>query len=499
MAETLNQRIERERKEARPSLTDWSDVRLYREYARGRQRKTLNADQIRIMAGVIKSPFSDNILKKIITEHATRLRLARFDVEDKGVSSFLYDLWIRNQLPDLFADAIYAVLRDGNHAISLNWQPSDSPNDPDGGRVVLNRERWWDGKDGVFVKYDDSGQPEYAVKEWKSSDGVARRNIYFPEAFYRFQFRDGAWEPFILEGDEELFAIDTETGRPVPGLIPWLKLDGSPLGIPIVHLPNGSDDDTYYGASILDGGTLGFQDQINAIQHDITAAAMMNGSVQTWSKGFSLPIDNEGNPVRIKTGPGTHHHTDETTAEWGVIPAGSLTELKNAYMTKVEAVCRNTNTPIHTITGQWPSGEAIFRAEMPIVGDTLKLAESIGPQMSTVAHRATEIYNAFGIGPELNEDSLIRTIFEPAEQRDPITIWTVAEKSAPFVSNQEVLRSVGKTPEEIKMIMDERADEKTESISMAQAAFSRPPDMEALLRAGGQAVDVSNVETEGNE
>lgn len=489
--ETLNQRVERERKEARPSGTDWSDVRLFREYARGRQKKTLNADQIRIMAGVIKSPFSDNILKKIITEHAARLRLARYDVEDSQVTAFLYDLWVRNQLPDLFADAIYAVLRDGNHAISLNWLPSEV--NEDGGRVVLNRERWWDGKDGVFVRYDDSGLPEYAVKEWKTSEGLPRRNIYFPEAFYRFQFKDGAWVPYVLDGDEELFAID-QTGQPVPGLIPWLKPDGSPLGIPIVHLPNGSDDDTYYGASIMDGGALGFQDQINAIQHDITAAAMMNGSPQSWSKGFTLPEDAEGNPIKVKTGPGTHHHTEELTAEWGVIPPGSLTELKNAYMTKIEAVCRNTNTPVHVITGNWPSGEAIFRAEMPIVNETLKLAESIGPQMSTVAHRATEIFNAFTTGPTtLDEDSLIRTIFEPAEQHDPITIWTVAEKSAPFVSNREILRSVGKTPEQIDTIMEERADEKTESISMAQAAFSRPPEMDALLRAGGQAVD-----TEGN-
>ena len=494
--ETLNQRVERERKEARPSLTDWSDVTQFREYSRGRQKKTLNADQIRIMAGVIKSPFSDNILKKILTEHSSRLRIARFEVANKQVTEFLYELWVRNQLPDLFADAIYSVLRDGNHAISLNWLLSDTGDGS--GRVVLNRERWWNGKDGVFVKYDDAGQPDYAVKEWAMSDGLKRRNIYFPEAFYRFQFVEGTWQAYVLPGDEDLFAIDEESGRPVPGLIPWLKRDGSPLGIPIVHLPNGSDDDTYYGASILDGGALGFQDQINAIQHDITAAAMMNGSMQTWSKGFALPEDAEGNPIKIKTGPGTHHHTDEVTAEWGVIQPGNLSELKNAYMTKIEALCRNTNTPLHTITGQWPSGEAIFRAEMPIVHDTLKLAESIGPQMSTVAHRATEMQNAFGIDAELDEDSLIRTIFEPAEQRDPITIWTVAEKSSPFVSVREVLRTVGKTPEEIDVIMDERADEKTESISMAQAAFSRPLDTETLLRAGGQAVS-ANGAAEGVE
>lgn len=504
MVETLHQRIERERRDTAPmgggwskSKGTWEVVREFRDYARGRQRGTLNQDQVRIMRSVLKHDFSDNILRQILWTHANRLRVARFDVDDEDVSDFLFDTWVRNQYPDLFADAIFATLRDGNHAISLGWRASDDLDNPYGGRVVLSRERWWDGKEGMFVMYGDDMLPVYAVKEWQPLEPGARRRrtIYYPESIWRFEFDGGNWQPYTVPGEEDLEPYN-ELGVRVPGVVPWLKRDGTPLGIPVVHLANGSDDDSPYGSSLLDGGALAFQDQINAIQHDITAAAMMNGSPQTWSAGFDLPDDpdNPGTKQRVRTGPGMHHHSDNPQAKWGIIEPGDLTQLRAAYLAKVEAVCRMTNTPLHQITNQWPSGEAIFRAEMPLVSDTKKLGESVGPSQATVMHRATEIENAFG-RVELDENALIQTIFEPPEQRDPLTMWVVAEKAAGFVSLREVLRMVGYSSARIEEIMKERTDERSESVSMAQAAFNRPADLDALQRAAGATVD--DEESEG--
>lgn len=487
--ESVHTRIERERRQSAPKGTPWSMLKTFREYARGQQRGTLNADQMKIMASVIKNPFADNVLRKILWEHANRLRIARWDVADERVSDFLFDLWVKNALPDLFADATFATLRDGNHAIALNWVP-DLFSD-EGGRVLLTRERWWDGIDGVFVMYGDDARPVYAVKEWQPVEPGARkrRNIYYPESIWRFEWDGGQWQPYNLPSDPEI--LDGETNMPIRGIVPWLKRDGTPLGIPIVHLPNGSDDDSLYGASLLDGGALAFQDQINAVQHDVTAAAMLNGSPQTWSRGFELPTDpnDPSRKVRVVMGPGRHHHNDEVTAEWGNIQPGDLSELRNAYMMKLEALCRNTNTPLRVFTGQWPSGEAIFRDELPIVNSARKLGESVGPSWSTVAHRATGIRNAFGLGEPLDESSLITTIYESLEQRDPLGMWAIVEKAAPFVSGREALRIAGYTPTEIDRIMSEKEKENAEKVSAAQAAFSRPADIDALMRASGQTAD----------
>lgn len=490
----LHDMIEDDRKAVQPSGSPWSDVKKYRDYARGRQKGTLNADQVKVMAAILQHKFADNVLKLILETHANRIRLARFDVENEQVSQFLFTTWVKNSMPDLFADAIYAVLRDGNHALALNWKPSDDPGDPYGGYVSFSRERWWDGSQGVFVMYDDAGKPDYAVKEWTPVGRGAkkRRNIYFDNMIFRFVLEAEGWTIFNLDGD----VLVERTGEEINGPVAWTKRDGSPLGVPIIHLANGSDDDTYYGASLLAGGPLAFQDQINAIQHDISAACMLNGSPQTFSKGFPQPPDPQ-DPTKkkpIRTGPGMHHHTDEATADWGTIPPGDLSQLDRGYFAKVNAVCRNTSTPLHTITGQWPSGEAIFRAEMPLVQSGKKLVESVGPSMSSAQHRATEIYNAFGRGPVLDERSLITAVFEPVEQRDELARWTVIEKAAPFVSEEEVLRKAGYSPDEITKIMDERQAAKERGIEQAQAVFNRGAELP--LNGSDNPVPVEETEEE---
>lgn len=497
--ETIHERIERERKAVAPSDRPWDYVKKIRDYVRGIQPKTLNADQVRMLAAVNQNAFADNILRKILEEHTSRVNITRFDVDDETVSDFLYDTWVKNLYPDLALDVTYATYRDGNHAVMLDWLYNPDPNDEWGGRVRLTRERWWDGKSGVFVMYDDAGSPQYAVKEWKTLDGEQRRNIYYPEYFSRYVWDEGEWRYKVLPEDEAIFARSSITGLPITGIIPWVKRDGSPIGIPVIHFSNGSDNDSYYGASLLAGGVLGFQDQINALQYDLTAAAMLNGSPQTWSKGFDQPRNDQDELIPFATGPGTHHHSDSDSAAWGTLAPGDLSKLYEAYLGKIQAVCRVTSTPLHTITNQWPSGEAIYRAEMPIVGDTKRFIKSTGPAHSSIAHRATELANAFGRGPELDEDALITAVFEPPEQRDPLTIWAVAEKMAPFVSNKEVLRFVGKTPAEIDTIEEERTEEKEESISLAQSAFSRPMDTNTLLNAGGSAVRNQGNNIEGNE
>lgn len=499
--------IERDRKASPPEGTRWDHIQTYRKYARGRNTKTLNADQIRILSGVLKHGFSDNVLRMILWEHANRIRLSRYDVDSDTVRDFLFDLWVKNQFPDMTADATFAALRDGNHAVSLNWISSESPSNVYGGRVVVRRERWWDGREGVFVMYGDDGEPAYAVKEWVPADSVVvlssgrvastgnpegkRRNVYYPDRFLRFRWSGGEWRMFNDPGD---VLVEGSRGA-TAGAVDWTKRDGSPLGVPIVHLPNGSDDDSLYGSSLLSGGPLAFQDQINAIQHDITAASMLNGSPQTWSRGFELPkkYPNTASDERlpIKTGPGTHHHTQEATAAWGALEGGSIEPLKLAYLVKLEALCRDTQTPFYVFTGQWPSGAALFRADLPLTGASRKLIDSLGPAWATVAHRATEIENTFG-NVELDEDALITTVFEPPEQIDAVSRWEIAEKAAPFVSDAETLRIAGYSPDRIDEILDEKDADAEAAVASAQTAFSRPADLNALQKAAGATVDGDN-------
>jgi hypothetical protein len=464
---TIHDLIDRDRRGYFPA-SEVTLIKRYRAYARGRQRGTLTREQMRVLQGLLGNRFSDNVCRRILTVATSRTEFLRWRVEDTGVQDFLDEVYTKNQVADLQHDVTWATLRDGNHAVSIRWLAD--PAMLEGGRISLHRERWWDGEEGVFIAYDDNGIPSYAVKEWRHwvtpTIRKRRRTVYLPGVIARYIEDDDGWRPYTLEDDalgEDLIG---------PGLERWEKADGSPLGIPVVHFPNGSDDDQPYGASDLDGGVLAFQDQINNIQHDISAASTMAGYQQTWSSGTTLERDPAGNVVVPQVGPGQHWHADEDGAKFGVIPPGDLSSLERAYMLKIGAVSRMTSTPSHFFTGQWPSGEALIRAEIDLVEKVRKLAKTIGPAWATVGHRATEIYNAFNsFGEELDESPLIRAIFADPARRDVLTLTQIAAQQADFTSKRERLRLTGRTDDEAASILQEIEDERMSDVEAARRAF----------------------------
>ena len=264
--------IEERRRAAQP---DAAEVKKYRAYVRGRQRGTLTAGQQRILRGVLGNRFADNICGMVVQRIASRVTLARFAVDgpaqpSAAVLDYLRGLWTLNQIPLLSEATHHATLRDGNHAIALSWLD-------DRQRVQLSRERWWNGDNGVWVAYGAGGRVEYAVKDWTNEQGIARRTIWYADRIERFVADGQGWRMINLPGD---FGEATFTGPGKP--VPWVDSAGDPLGVPIIHfshhaIPNDGDTPRdaapEYGSSVLDGGVLGLQDEINDVQRDISAAA----------------------------------------------------------------------------------------------------------------------------------------------------------------------------------------------------------------------------------
>jgi hypothetical protein len=140
------------------------------------------------------------------------------------------------------------------------------------------------------------------------------------------------------------------------------------------------------------------------------------------------------------------------------LPAGSLAELQRTLTVKLQAVGRLTGVPQHLIGGEWPSGEALLRAERPLIDAAETLARSFGPAWSSVAHKATVLANAFA-GQQLDPSLLISSVFAPADRSDALTNANVAAARAPYISEREVLRLLGYSPEQQDRILDERAAE----------------------------------------
>ena len=484
MPESLHDQIDRERKAANP---DVENIAVYRRYSEGDQDGALTADQKLLIGAAAKHSYADNVCDMILAAWSSRLVLTGWHVEDQAVRDFLDDLYVRNQLADLSYQINYATGRDGNHAVMLRWLPDDRaslPADPTDetaelpvtrspGRVTVHPEPWWDGKTGIWVAYDDRGRPAYAVKDFEvvidqplgPPAKRKRRTVYFPDRIERYIEEGAGWRPYPLPGEPENAVVE------------WTKRGGSPLGIPVIHYAFRRFGRQRYGVSDLAGGVIANQDHINAIQQDIAAAAKLLGFQILTATG----VDFERAP---KLEPGTLLYTKKDAARFGAIPAGDISQLTQALETKLQTVARISSTPIHVIKGgDWPAGIALVQADKPAIIKAVKEAASMGPSHATLAHRSTEMANAFG-NAGLNEDDLIVTRFADPEQLDQLAQAEVAKAKAEaqaaleMLEDEESLVAVGLTLEEArKRIAQRQANREAREAALERrfnAGLSRP-------------------------
>jgi len=401
------------------TLNSFRNIINFRNYAMGRQDVTLTMDQQRMMEGVLGHEYCDNVCGQILSEHADRLELKGILCKDDSTQTWINMFWQKSKFDDLQQRTHRNTIRDGNFCLMVEYNYEKE-------KIIIHREKWWDGFTGVFIGYDAYGEMLYAVKEWDSPIGK-RRTVYYEGGIERYLANGlGNWLPFVVADDiaSGYTTAGTQAGvQPAgtePVAIPYVDEDGQPLSIPFIHFSNPSDEFENYGASILDGGGLGSQDQINDTQYDISAAARMTGYQRTWSKGYKLQTIN-GKRVRPKTGPGTHYHADEEEAAWGTIEPGDPTQLLAVYKLKVESFCRSTGTPYNAISGNWPSGESVYMLEQPIRGRTKARQKRFKPAWVEVMHRCIELENTFGEGG-LDEDAMLTADYADAGDRDPLAL-----------------------------------------------------------------------------
>lgn len=390
---------------------DAAKLKKFRDYANGKHDVIMSDGQKEILKGILGNEFADNVCHQIIAEDADRMELTGYEVSDDAVSEFLStEVFTKNALHATSSEVHYDLVRDGNTAVGVTWSNEQQ-------RVLIFEEPWWNGDVGVFVGYDSQHQPLYAVKEWLESDGatqVRRRDVWLEDRLERFHsgIGTGDWQAFNVEGDQRL----------ADGIVPWVKSDGKPLHIPIIHFQNGGRGRGNYGMSELAGGVLGFQDRINDKQNDISCASRMTGYQQLWMAGRE-PVNDPrtGEEINPDNRPGSVWWSENPQFRVGSIPAGDLSQLISALMNDLKSVSRMTRTPLHSITGgDWPSGEALYRAELPLIKKVGRQTKKVTPAWVTVAHRATEIANVYGRAG-LNEDAIIEATFSDPNTNDDYT------------------------------------------------------------------------------
>lgn len=439
-------------------------IKEYREYVGGKAGYALTEQMQEILEGLLTHKACENIGRKVITEARDRLRLLRLTCEDKETEKWLDDWYKTERIQARQSKIHFDTLRDGNHGVAVNWDKKKS-------RVRMYRELWWDGLEGLYIGYDRAEEPVYAVKDWFPSIAdlsKVRRVIWFDDRFERWASSDGgnSWQTFTLLGEESW------TGA-------WLDENDAPMGIPYIHFKNTGQGEDVYGNSELAGGVLGLIDQVQDTHYTLCGSARMNGFQVIWGTGVELkPLPGSpGNFEPVKAGPGAFLHSKDPQSRFGRIEPADPEGIIKTRTVKLQAISTTTQTPYHLISGgDWPSGEALMRAEQPAIGKATSQRDSLTNYWSMVAHLATKINNKWGKGPKLNTDietAMIQAPFDGVDRRDPLTKSVIVNNLGDQISNQEALRIMGYTATEIENIMEEKKAAAKDAADNAALMFGR--------------------------
>jgi hypothetical protein len=436
----------------------WDKVTQYREYTEGVQKDVLTDSMRDILDGLDCEEFSDNICNQIVAEARDRVRFLGWLCKDENVRKWLNEFFKTSRIRRLSSELHYDAFRDGNRAVHISFNKAAQ-------RIDLFNESWFDGSVGTFINYDKAGHMEYVVKDWCEDEEkqIYRRNIYYPGKILRFRSEngldvngvgEGIWEPYrlILEnGEEETWPVEY-TGN------------GKILGIPYVHFLNtGWGLKSQYGRSELSGGIIGYQDQLNTLSWDMIISARLTACQIHTAVGVDPKSE-------FKVGAGEIWKVESENAQFGVLPPGNQDSLIKIYNLKGRRVAQISRTPAHIITGaEWPSGEALVRAETPAIGKADSQIDGLNDVYILLAHRAIEIWNAFSDSSvKLKEDpkkAMLMTRFAATDRQDALSQSVVVNNLGDRISPEEALRRMHYEDDDIEKILaeiDARKDKEIE-------------------------------------
>lgn len=218
------------------------NVMLARHYYEG-EHETFLTDRLReFLNAKADHEFNLNVVRQVVDVVAERLIVLEMGTAEDNpadgsrtpLRQWADGVWTAADLDVLQADVHEGTGRDGEFFILVDWDVTTST------PRLTPHQRFADpqvGGDGFGCKAhypnDDTRQPmAYASKRWietlDNGKARSRMNLYYPDRVEKYEWSGGAWVPYRDADD---------TGWPVP----WVRADGSPRGIPVVHFRNTFD------------------------------------------------------------------------------------------------------------------------------------------------------------------------------------------------------------------------------------------------------------------
>jgi hypothetical protein len=370
--------------------------------------------------GTVK--FTVNHCPTIVDAVVGRLQVIGFDVADEDkdappegkLSTVAWEWWQENRMDAVQTEAYRKAGIAGETFMLVSWDNDEQRPDWVLHPRFVDTSAGGSGY-GMWIEYPNGDylqKPTRAIKQWteESADGkttLTRRTVYYPERIEKLVLgKDGAWEPYKVEGSEE------------PWPLPWVGKDNKPLGIPVAHFRNpGLKSDLAEIVPLQDALNKSWLDLLAAEDSTAFRTLIMVGMVPT--KDGKLPKDDGSNLLKLLPGQMWATKDKPTDVQIHTLDPASLQPLLDAEERIVLRMASVSGTPVNRflITRQIQSAEGQKEGEAALLEKIRERHVLLGNAWEDVIRISTRLANTFG-SASYDDKPKVATVWESAQVRN---------------------------------------------------------------------------------
>lgn len=379
--------------------------------------------------------FSLNLCPAIVDAVRDKLVITSFGVEKatkEGIGDEAWNIWQANRMGKRSGEIHKEALRNGD-AYAMVWVDAFK-------KVTIYPQRA--ASCTVFYDEETPGKVLWAAKFWKTADKKLRINLFFPDRIERY--------------------VTKKKSDTLPDETQWEKLEGdkafavaNPYGIvPVFHFANNSDIGAFGVSELTEA--IPIQNALNKSVLDMLIAMEFAAFRQRWITGIDVELDDQGN-AKSPFVPGAERIwvTENENAKFGDFESADLKqflEVKESFRVDMAAV---TGTPLYYFMqtgGQFPSGEALQKAETRFVNKVRDRMQAFGQVWEDLMAFALTIENK---GKDVR---LFAEWAEPAPLSEKELLDNLITKQALGVDDEQLLMEAGYGAEDIAKMMERKAE-----------------------------------------
>lgn len=393
-------------------------------------------------------PWSENFCETVIDTMAHRLNVEGFLCEDNEPAQEWADEFFTGDTIAETAGVVHTQTPlKGDGFLGVDF-------DPDLGEPTMH----WNDPGCCLPVYNAAGVLMMVAKTWNEAapsvtnpEGrlIKRLNLYLPDRIEKWFSWAGSgqltWLAHMDFGDEVW---------PTP----WVRTDGNPRGVGIVHFRNKPKGRTFGRSEIR--STIPQQDYLNKQLIDLANILDNQGWDQRWATGVSPKT-----AATLKNLAGELWATPNENAKFGQFDAAEVKGVLEAIEATLKRIAGRSATPLHLLFAgaitQLPSGESLKTSEAGLVAKIKDRHPTYGMNWSRAVGMCAGLEADFGSAGLTYAGEAFATQWQDPQSRNETGELEVAEaKSRIGVSQTTLLEEAGYDP---KQEAERRRDEALEA------------------------------------